>query len=137
MPLSVSTHCNTKSLFAALLLGTLIGCDASSPTGLKLLNATEEVAIAKDLRLNGMVISTESISIPARSAERYSPEGHAPSIQVKGGELLAATFAQGATSAQASGLLAPRPQGVCQVQATYSGNGPLVCWYDCEVSSSK
>ena len=118
-------------------LGTLLSCSLPSETGLKLLNATEGVALATDVRVNGKSVSSKAISLPPRTAQQSSPEGHVAGVAIRGGESLAVTFTQDGRSVQSACVLAPRPQGVCLVQASYSGIAALTCWFDCEALPSK
>ncbi len=113
----------------------LIGCIPSERAGIKVMNGTENEARLQAVSVNGKNLLKESILIPARSAQKYSAEGHVPGTGVAGRETLALTLESQGSTTTAQCRFAPQPEGVCLAMAIYDGSAKLVCWFDCDASS--
>ena len=99
------------------------------------MNETEYEARLRAVSVNGKNVLKQSILVPARSAQKYSPEGHVPGTGVVGNETLALTLESQGSATTAQCVFAPQPEGVCLAHAVYDGSTKLVCAFDCDASS--
>ena len=84
------------------------GCRVEPPAHLKFVNETDSEAKVTSARVNGKQVSMEAIELPPRTAQRYSPEGHAPRILLSDKDKLDATFSQNGALIQSSCVLRKR-----------------------------
>ena len=118
----------------ALLCVFLQGCDSRAP--LKVLNSTEAEVQITSIHVNDSVKSTERVTLPPRTAQQYSLDGHINNVSLSSGDTLVISFIQAGRQVQSSCVVARRPEGVCLVIARYDGSSSLICGKDCETEMS-
>ena len=135
---SLGARCHGIGLAGVVLLMTAAGCSMLGDASLKLTNATSFPAVATKVLINGESQDVSGISVPARSAQKYSPEGHiGRKVVVGGGELLEVTFHVQGRSVRSECVVPKRPEGICLLRASFWGNSVLICGFDCDTGSSR
>ena len=123
-------------IFQLIALLCLVSCDKNYKAGLKILNATERDAQVVSIEIDGNHISISPFSIPAGTAQKYSPIGHVQGVSLTGGERIAITIVHSGQRVKTYCTVTKDLEGNCLVQARFDGSSNLNCWSDCETNIS-
>ena len=121
---------------AAFIIVGVYQASAPSPTTVRIVNAGADAVVLRQLAVNDQVVSSAEFAVAGVQGNAAPASFTARAVELSAGRPVAVTALLREAEALSCSL-APRPQGVCVVQAVFVAGAALECSYECAAAESK